>query len=363
MKIGILQFASNSFPPFFYEWIKTLALQKEHSFLFIGGKKYNFKNSSFVKLPFHLSHWLSKTQKFESFFLEQQLDICFVPENFKTDIEGCLLVFVTSQGLIFKNREKLKKIKQKKHIIITPFSFLKSDQEEENVFTVYPKLPILKEENSNTNNSLLKTLSISQNYLVCYSKNPKFDDVIFLLKAFSILKKQQKTQMQLVLLWEKIYPSMADKLSEYKYKHDVVLIEDKNVFSLFTKIIPNAYAFVFPFVEEKNLVAEQFFSLSQQTPIVAIENPYSKEIIGNAGILVSRQNIGELADALKKIYLDEKFKKQLSKEAQKQYEQLSFDFNIQKLNTLLEQQLNAYKEHYFKIIKQKNENSKTPITH
>ncbi|MGL6021699.1 MAG: hypothetical protein ACRC0A_01125 [Chitinophagaceae bacterium] len=350
MKIGILQYNKNSFAPFFYDWIESLSQTNEHTFLFLGGEKYDFQNSSFIKLPFNLSFPFLRTKNFKPFFLENNLDICFVPESFNSDVEGCLLIFVTSRGLIFKKEDKIKKIQKNKHLIITPFSFFNKNNISENVFTIYPKLPNLKKNVSLKINDQIKTLE-NQNYLVCYSKKPNFDDVIFLLKAFSILKKKQKTEMQLVLLWKYIHPSISNKIKEYKYKKDIVLISNENAESIFTQIIPNSYAFISPFSEEKEDCAEQLFSLHTNTTIIAISNPFSKEIVGSAGILVSRKNLGELSDALKKIYIDERFKKELSAKAEQQYKHLSFSFNVKKLNTLLKEQDSFYKEYYFHIKK------------
>jgi glycosyltransferase involved in cell wall biosynthesis len=139
-----------------------------------------------------------------------------------------------------------------------------------------------------------------------YSGNHHSDkNILELLKAFSLLKKWQKSNMKLLVAGNisNQKKGIADKLKSYKYKDDVVLLPTITEQQL-ALITAAAYTVIHPFFYEP-LAMPILSSMQTGVPVVVI-NPENIDEIGGDTCLYSSPNDNEgLANELKLLYRDE----------------------------------------------------------
>lgn len=137
------------------------------------------------------------------------------------------------------------------------------------------------------------------------------NNIINVLKAFSIFKKWQKTNLKLLIIGNQNgkYEKEIEKLETYKYRNEVFLLSDLSLRDE-TKIYGSAYALVSPTPQEKyqwNIVK----ALSCEVPIIASDNAGTKEMAGEAALYVEPGNPQQIADEMKRIFKDEQLRSKL----------------------------------------------------
>lgn len=147
-------------------------------------------------------------------------------------------------------------------------------------------------------------------FLFTGGNNPK-NNLVGMLKSFSLFKKWQKSNMKLLIAGQ-ITPHKGDvleKLSSYKYKDDVVVLKviDKQQLAL---IMAAAYTFIFPIVYEG--FAEPMLSAMQcGVPVVASNLNTTSEIGGDSCLFADINDVDGLANQLKLLYRDERMRASL----------------------------------------------------
>lgn len=132
-----------------------------------------------------------------------------------------------------------------------------------------------------------------------------------LLKAFSVFKKRQQTNMKLVLTgrlaWK--YESFTESLQTYKYRNDVVMTgyvpEDELV-----KIIGAAYSLVYPSLLE-GFGVPVLEAMQSDVPVITSVNSSMQEIAKDAALYADATNFADIADKMMLLYKDEKLRNQL----------------------------------------------------
>ncbi|MFI5188153.1 MAG: glycosyltransferase family 4 protein [Chitinophagales bacterium] len=136
-------------------------------------------------------------------------------------------------------------------------------------------------------------------------------NLVNLLKAFSIFKKRQKSNIKLVLAgrlaWK--YDSFILDLKKYKYRHDVMLLgylaEEELV-----KITGSSYALVYPSLFE-GFGVPVLEAMKCNVPVITSSGSSMQEIAGDAALYADAKNFEDLADKMMLIYKDENLRKQL----------------------------------------------------
>lgn len=136
-------------------------------------------------------------------------------------------------------------------------------------------------------------------------------NLLHLLKAFTIFKKWQKSNMKLLvagrLAWQ--YKDLLEKLDSYKHREDVVLLDYINDTAL-QAIMASAYALVYPsFFEGFGVPIIE--AMQSGTPVICSNTGSLPEIAGNAALQVSPDNVEELAQQMQILYKDEIKRSQL----------------------------------------------------
>ncbi len=143
-----------------------------------------------------------------------------------------------------------------------------------------------------------------------YEGNNDDNQLMVILKAFSLFKKRQQTNMQLViLLADPPGKKLIRGLASFKYKHDVVLIkvrgEDEKI-----KFFSAAYgALLFAENDETGIPALSLLSLN--IPLVTTTLPSYKEILGEAALFTPPDDAQKIADAMMLLYKDESLRKRM----------------------------------------------------
>ncbi|MEO7984234.1 MAG: glycosyltransferase family 1 protein [Bacteroidota bacterium] len=137
-----------------------------------------------------------------------------------------------------------------------------------------------------------------------------------LLKAFSVFKKRQQTNMNLVLAgrlaWK--YGSFKKSLSSYKYRNDVRLTgyaeEDELV-----RIIGSAYGMIYPSLFE-GFGVPVLEAMRCDVPVITSAGSAMQEITKDAAIYADATSHTRIADKMMLLYKDENLRKELIQKGQ-----------------------------------------------
>jgi len=134
-----------------------------------------------------------------------------------------------------------------------------------------------------------------------------------LLKAFSVFKKRQQSNMKLVLsgrlAWK--YDSFLKDLKTYKYRNDVMLtgyLEDEDL----VKIVGSAYALVYPSFWE-GFGVPVLEAMLCNVPVITSANTAMQEIAGDAALYADAGKFEDIAEKMMHIYKDERLRDELIK--------------------------------------------------
>ncbi len=147
-------------------------------------------------------------------------------------------------------------------------------------------------------------------FLYCGTISEEYN-LVNLLKAFSIFKKRQRSNMQLILVGKagKNYEKFLKSLSLFKFKKEVNVltnIESEKII----KISSSAYAIINPSVFESNSNGI-INSLHLNVPVLISSKGGLQEICGEASIKFDETNPTDIAEKMMMIFKDEQLRKQL----------------------------------------------------
>ena len=138
-----------------------------------------------------------------------------------------------------------------------------------------------------------------------------------LLKAFSVFKKRQQTNMKLVLAgrlaWK--YESFKENLKSYKYRNDVIMTGYTPQKEL-VNIIGSAYGMVYPSLFE-GFGVPVLEAMQCDVPVITSVNSAMQEIAKDAALFVDPENSADIAEKMMMLYKDEKLRKELIEKGKK----------------------------------------------
>lgn len=144
-------------------------------------------------------------------------------------------------------------------------------------------------------------------FLVTGSIHPR-NNIIPVLKAFSALKKRQRSNIKLVLAG-RITPAgseIAVALQSYKFRQDVVCIEDADEATL-AKLTGAAYALVYP-ARFEGLALPVYAAAGCQVPVIALESAAAREAGGGAVLYADPASQDDLSEKMSLLYKDEQLR-------------------------------------------------------
>lgn len=132
-----------------------------------------------------------------------------------------------------------------------------------------------------------------------------------ILKAFSLFKKWQRSKTQLLIYSdESVDPDLKKLLLTYKFREDVIVCEvtgekDRGL------ITASAISLLhFPETDDTGITVLE--SLQAHVPFITCDKGAIQEMAGDAAMYCNAEDVEEIADKMKKIYRDEKFRNQLN---------------------------------------------------
>ena len=131
--------------------------------------------------------------------------------------------------------------------------------------------------------------------------------LISLLKAFSVFKKRQQTNMILMLVSdnEKISDSFDTIIQNYKYRQDVIL-KFRDQTSQYYKLLGAAYAFIDLSAESLMPIAE---AMKSDVPVLTSEK--AMELTATAALFFETDDHQQIAEQMMLIYKDENLRSQI----------------------------------------------------
>jgi len=173
-------------------------------------------------------------------------------------------------------------------------------------------------------------------YLFIASALPE-NNVMELLKAFSLFKKWQRSSMKLIItgLSETVQKDIATKLETYKYKEDVVLLSHQTDENL-ALIIAAAYGVVLTDAFD-GTVLSIIAALQCGVPVITTNESAVVEITQNACLYTPINDIDALSKKMILLYKDEILRSSLIQKGLQIAEQTSVQKTAEQLFSIIEQ--------------------------
>jgi glycosyltransferase involved in cell wall biosynthesis len=142
------------------------------------------------------------------------------------------------------------------------------------------------------------------------------EGIVELLKAFSLFKKRQRSNMQLVIGGagpaRGRMTDITGKLATYKYRSDIHLYErsEEERENEWRKLVAAAYAFLIPFGKDLHGLA-LFNAWKSETPVIATDAVRLQEVGGDAVLFVRPGDPASLAGGMMSLYTNEGLRSEL----------------------------------------------------
>jgi len=157
------------------------------------------------------------------------------------------------------------------------------------------------------------------------------EELVFLLKAFSVFKKRMQTSMKMVIASKNIAEdlSFSEKLNSYKYRDDVVLFSGPDGLKL-AELVASAYAMIHPsaYFSFFNPV---LIALQHKVPAICFESLQSGVFSGYNLLTVQNDNYNDLAEKMMLIYRDENLRNSMKANEVDFTSEFTMDNVVQKL--------------------------------
>jgi len=146
-----------------------------------------------------------------------------------------------------------------------------------------------------------------------------------ILKAFSLFKKRQKSNMQLLMVSDAAAGDIQfiESLRSYKYRDDIKLLENSGA-DLMQKITASAYACIGTAPLHTDLVP-LLNAMQCGIPVIAGYTNYSVELLKGAALYVDASQPEDIAEKMMLLYKDENKRDELIKSGMKRAGHFSLD--------------------------------------
>ena len=316
---------------FIYETFKRITAQHPaHSFIFIFDKPYPpsfiFSENviAVVIKPQKIS--LLNDLTISSLLKKHKADVFVTAKSLsQTKVPQCLIAVdkVTSKSL------------NKAQVIVTASEFSKKEIiekykiDENKIDVVYKGVDEIFQSILFEEKEKIKELYAGGNEYFLVAGAISSENIFFnLLKAFSVFKKMQKSNMQLLIAPNaEIAGQSLEKLQLFKFKSDVKLLE-KMTEKKFVAIMGASYAFVYPFAQDYSYALQ---AMKCGIPIVINSTGALPEICSDAVLYINPDTHKDIADKMMLIFKDEKLRQQLAEKGREQVKKYSWDKTVNSL--------------------------------
>lgn len=325
---------------FVYETFKRIVSNNPaHQFLFISDKKKNqlvieganvrqLVAGPATKSPLLWKFWFNV--KVPAILKKYNADV-FVSYDgtcsLKTKVPQCLVIhdlsflqknsFMQRSWLHFYKKNNSRFLQTAKSIVtVSPFVkkaiIAEYKKDDEGIDVIYSGVSdVFQPINSDEKIIVKNKYTEGKDFFLHAGKIHPDSNLINLLKAFSVFKKRQQTNMKLVFggkISDK-YKIFKESLESYKYRNDVVIIENAEENEL-TKITGAAYGLVNPSLYE-GFVSSVLRAMRCNVPVITAAGTTMQEITKEAGLYMDASNFTAIADKMMLLYKDENLRNDL----------------------------------------------------
>lgn len=151
----------------------------------------------------------------------------------------------------------------------------------------------------------------SREYFLFTEYTPVEENLMNVLKAFSLFKKWQQSNMKLLVCkgLSSEFNQIEEKLKTYKYREDVILLKQFSTEQL-ARITATAYAFIFPSTYNGSGLPI-LDAMQCEVPVIAGNVPANQEIGGEAALYVNFSEPDAIAKEMLSLYKDESLRARL----------------------------------------------------
>ncbi len=326
---------------FIYESFKEISGNNpDHQFVFITNKKndglfQSIPNAVTVVTSTSLQHtWLWKywyNVKIPAILKKYKADVfvsCDGVCSLTTDVPQCLFLYDLSffqQGSFIKKaqvafyKKNLPLFLEKAAFVTTVTEFSKQEIISQyktapcSIAAVFSGAPGAFQPLTNEEKQLVKTtLTEGREYFLYTGEIHPGNNVMKLVKAFSVFKKRQQTGMKLVLCGklDKNYTVFKKDLASYKYRNDVVLADEEMDDSEKAKITGAAYGFIYPSLNI-GFAAPVVEAIQSGVPVIISAASAMQDILKEGALYAAMDNHTDIADKMMLLYKDENKRKEL----------------------------------------------------
>lgn len=325
------------FQNFLYQTFSRITKQyPQHTFIFIFNKGYN-SSFTFSEKVIPVVIKKAKIALLAQIINEQK--IAAVLKKYKADVfitSKCLLNTKIPQVLIF-NKSLPKKQLTKAKLIITSSQFSKQNIIDaykigkDKIIALSPGIdetfqPVDFEERE----KIKEQYANGNEYFLCINENSSEDNLLNMLKAFSIFKKRQKSNMQLLIAErKKVSQGFLKQLHLYKFKNDVKVLDN-----IFKNDFKNNIAAPYALISISN--AERFnpwglAAMKCNVPVIVSDKTEMNEICGDAALYVNEDDYKDIAEKMMLIFKNENLRSELIEKGQDQIKKYSWDNSAEQL--------------------------------
>ena len=313
---------SDAYQHFIFETFKRITAQHpEHSFLFIFDKPFNaafiFSENVITEVikqtRIQLLSKLNNEMKISSLLQKYKAGVFITQQPMKINVPQCFIAF-----------EKLTAgyVKKAKVIIVDSQFKKKQINETYKIDVVYKGTddvfqPLSIEERE----TVKEEYAAGNEYFLVAAANHSAN-MVSVLKAFSVFKKMQKSNMLLLILSPKDFDKeFLQKLESFKYKSEVSLLQvDKYKAAAITAA---SYAFLQPFQGEEYLTALQ--AMKCNVPVITADEEVIAEVCGDAAMYTDPQDHKQIAEKMMLVYKDENLRISLIEKGKQLVKKYSWD--------------------------------------
>lgn len=153
------------------------------------------------------------------------------------------------------------------------------------------------------------------------------ENILILLKAFSVFKKWQKTNMKLVIAGNiEKNKKQAEKLNTYKYKNEVFFAGNLSAKEA-ARVTAAAYAAILPFDDEE-FAMTVLEAMQCEVPVITSADSSMAEMAGDAALYADTAKPEEMPQQMKLIFKDEQLRNKLAAAAKERAKQYNWDKTI-----------------------------------
>jgi len=324
---------------FIQECFKRIAVQyPDIEFFFIGTEPpENISNirplalRSPSKISLRRRFWYNRT--LPNALKKYQIDLIIQADktcSLKTDIPQLLLMSYLPLKLNWQDKKMFQRSLLKASRIIVPSSYLqkklseKYAVSEENMTVIHPgayEVQLADHEKHN----IRQQYTSGKEYFLYAGNSLSLTGYTNLLKAFSLFKTRQKSNMPLLILTK----TRADikvpeeTIKTYKYRDEIKLIIGLSETET-NSIMATAYAFVYPsFYENSGLQVIQ--AMKCGAPVIVSSLEVLQEICGDAALYMSPESPEDISERMMLLYKDERSRSTLIRRGIKRVEPYNWD--------------------------------------